>query len=61
MVSFCPLDEEDDRLLPPRHAPPPPPPSRQEVARRAEETECNFVVMFFIVGSIALALSDSVR
>jgi|MDTD01.2.fsa_nt_gb hypothetical protein len=60
MVSYCPLDIEEDQpeRLPPKRVPPPKP---QVSAARREETECNFVVMFFIVGSIALALSDSVK
>ena len=60
MVSYCPLDNEEDQpeRLPPQRVPPPKPPVS---AARREETECNFVVMFFIVGSIALALSDSVK
>lgn len=70
MVGYCPLDELEDpapQPVPrPRVAPSPPPrrvatapPPRRVI--RAEETECNYVVLFFIVGVIVLALSDNVK
>lgn len=73
MVGYCPLDELEDPAPPPPLTPPAPrskaPPPRRMVARaaparrpvRAEETECNYVVMFFIVGVIVLALSDNIK
>jgi hypothetical protein len=67
MVGYCPLDELEDPA-PPQPAPRPrvaPPPRRAAPARRRivrpEETECNYVVMFFIVGVIVLALSDNIK
>lgn len=46
--------------------PPPPPPAPQtpKVQKSlfdGEQTECNYIVMFFILGVIFLAISDSAR
>jgi len=61
MIAYCPLEELE------------PPMRRQEqvVAKKVEskaasmpsleETECNYVVMAFIVGVVLLAVSDSIR
>lgn len=65
MVSFCPLDEEDApvvRRVPvvrPQPKKKPEAPTRVSVGR--EESECNFAVLFFIVASIALMLTDQVK
>ena len=61
MIGYCPLEELE-------------PPVRQQVPVGApkteteakppmglEETECNYVVMAFIVGVLFLAVSDSIR
>jgi hypothetical protein len=60
MIGYCPLEELE-------------PPARQQqpvVSPKAEptkplpgleETECNYVVMAFIVGVLFLAVSDSIR
>jgi hypothetical protein len=59
MIGYCPLEELE-------------PPVRREqavVTEKAEtkpqtgleETECNYVVMAFIVGVLFLAVSDSIR
>ena len=59
MIGYCPLEEVE-------------PPARQQqvvVTPKAEpkpevgpeETECNYVVMAFIVGVLLLAVSDSIR
>jgi hypothetical protein len=60
MIGYCPLEELE-------------PPARQQqpvVTPKAEEdkpmvgleeTECNYVVMAFIVGVLFLAVSDSIR
>ena len=59
MIGYCPLE---DLELPPRKQQPvvqlkaeirPP--------KGLEETECNYVVMAFIVGVLFLAVSDSIR
>jgi hypothetical protein len=61
MIAYCPLEELE------------PPVQRQDyVAVKkvetestsitgVEETECNYVVMAFIVGVVLLAVSDSIR
>lgn len=59
MIGYCPLEELE------------PPVQRQEVVVKPkpeavnslalEETECNYVVMAFIVGVLFLAVSDSIR
>lgn len=56
-LSMCPLEEEV--VVPSRT-----PPRKQEKPLRAvptmeEETECNYVILFFIVGVIVLALLDT--
>ena len=59
MIAYCPLEEVE-------------PPARQQkvveepAAKEAtmvgrEETEMNYVIMAFIVGVVALAISDSIR
>jgi len=66
MVSFCPLDEEDEPVVrrvpivrPQQPKKPEAPTSKVSVGR--EESECNFAVLFFIVASIALMLTDQVK
>jgi hypothetical protein len=60
MIAYCPLEELE------------PPVRQQEVVVEAkaepvkpqvgrEETEMNYVIMAFIVGVVALAVSDSIR
>ena len=71
MISYCPLDE--DFGLPE----PPPPPGQQFRPKfiqkerfqtqqingilDGEDTECNYLVLFFILGVMILAASDAVR
>lgn len=56
MIGYCPIEFDE----------PPPPPVNPVVKRQVvvEEplatTECNYLVMFFIVGVIALAAMDAV-
>jgi hypothetical protein len=64
MVAFCPLDEEEappgvrqDPIV--RAQQKPKQPTTVSVGR--EESECNFAVLFFIVASIALMLTDQVK
>lgn len=64
MVAFCPLDEDDDEPVVRRGPivrPPPPKPDQPRVSVGREESECNFAVLFFIVASIALMLTDQVK
>jgi hypothetical protein len=64
MIGFCPLDEEEPRRVVPRQLPP-----RvirknvpvQSQPTQTEQTECNYAVLFFIVGVVVLALSDNVK
>jgi len=66
MIAYCPLDEEPfERPIPNRVRPTmevvtsrTPPPKHSKVLGR-DNTECNYVVMFFIAGVVALALIDS--
>lgn len=54
---MCPLDEEPPR---PKQQQIKPKPSPERVPTMMEgETECNYVILFFIVGVIVLALMDS--
>lgn len=60
MIGYCPLDEDPiERPRPSQQVPV----SVQEKSKistgREEDTECNYVVMFFIAGVIALAIMDS--
>lgn len=54
MIGYCPIEEE-----------PVAPPAQRWVAvpqkkpTTVEDTECNYVVMFFIVGVLTLALMDT--
>ena len=65
MIGYCPLDEEPIERPSWRQEVSAPPPPR--VVRRRQrtsflgedDTECNYVVMFFIAGAIALAIMDS--
>lgn len=56
MIGYCPIEEE-----------PITPPAQRRVAvpqkkpMTAEDTECNYVVMFFIVGVLTLALMDTLE
>jgi hypothetical protein len=65
MVAFCPLDEEDApvvRRVPTVRAQQQPTPDQPRVVSVGrEESECNFAVLFFIVASIALMLTDQVK
>lgn len=51
MIGYCPLETYE--------APVEPPPRPQGPIE--ETTECNYVVMFFIVGVVALAAMDAVK
>lgn len=56
-LCMCPLDEEPPR---PKQQQIKPKPSPERVPTMMEgETECNYVILFFIVGVIVLALMDS--
>ena len=59
MIGYCPLEE----LEPPVKQEPALVQPKTEVKPKVglEETECNYVVMAFIVGVVFLAVSDSIR
>lgn len=65
MVAFCPLDEEDAPAVPTtttrRRVPIVRPQPTKAVVVGREESECNFAVLFFIVASVALMLTDQVK
>jgi hypothetical protein len=60
MIGYCPLEE----LEPPMRREQPVVTKKPEVKSEPtglEESECNYVVMAFIVGVLFLAVSDSIR
>ena len=60
MIGYCPLED----LEPPVRQQQPAVKPKVEEAKPVvglEETECNYVVMAFIVGVLFLAVSDSIR
>ena len=65
MIGYCPLDE-DPVEIPSRRQEVIPQPrfqkpdkSKRRSVLGEDDTECNYVVMFFIAGVIALAVMDS--
>lgn len=50
MIGYCPLEDDPVVVNP---VPPKPPPMKT-----LEETECNYIVMFFILGVISMAVTD---
>jgi hypothetical protein len=58
MIGYCPLEDLEPPMKQeqPQAAAP-----EQEPVKGLEETECNYVVMAFIVGVLFLAVSDSIR
>ena len=50
MIGYCPLEDEPVVQTP---LPPSPPPIKS-----LEETECNYIIMFFILGVISMAITD---
>lgn len=59
MIGYCPLEEEAPPRIPQMRAPSAKPgPAKQA---RMEDTETNYVVLFFIAGVFALAAMDSMK
>ena len=57
MIGYAPLDPVDEPARAPPVAPPQPRPAQQQ----GNVSECNYLVMFFIVGVLGLALKDMLR
>lgn len=62
MIGYCPLDEiSAEPVVAHREAPtttPVPPTETKQSILGAEDTECNYVIMAFIVGVMLLAAGD---
>ena len=56
MIGYCPLDEETPIRQVIRR-----PPQQQIPKEGTEDTECNYLVMFFILGVIVLSITDNIR
>ena len=56
MIGYCPIEFDEPPPEKPRI-----PVMKKEPVIMDETTECNYVVMFFIVGVIALAAMDAVK
>ena len=56
MISYCPLDEETPMRQVIRRPQPKPAPQPD-----SENTECNYLVMFFILGVLVLSITDNIR
>ena len=58
MIGYCPIEEEPPVRVPQMRAP-----SQRAPARgsRMEDTETNYVVLFFIAGVLALAAMDTIE
>ena len=56
MIGFAPLDDDPP---PPRRPPRVQTKPRNRLLPVKEGTECNYVVLFFVVGVVLLAISDS--
>ena len=60
MIGYCPLDEDPiERPRPSREVSVPVQVKGKNSTGRGEDTECNYVVLFFIAGVIALAIMDT--
>ena len=62
MIGYCPLDEDPIERPRPSREVSVSVPVQERVKNstgRGEDTECNYVVLFFIAGVIALAIMDT--
>lgn len=57
MIGYCPLEDEPVAIQRPIRKVV----ANQKTPSTAEDTECNYVVMFFIVGVLTLALMDTIE
>jgi hypothetical protein len=58
-IAYYPLEPDDVPPPPPDHVKVLPPPQPQMF--KNETTECNYLVLFFVVGVLFLALTDSMK
>ena len=64
MIGYCPLEEERTVARTPPHYKPPPPPPKKPAGSGfldGENTECNYLVLFFILGVFILAGTDAMK
>ena len=59
MIGYCPLEDLEPSMIQQPPAAVVEPKTVKDIG--LEETECNYVVMAFIVGVLFLAVSDSIR
>ena len=59
MIGYCPLDDDPIERPRPSQKVPVTVQERRESPTGGEDTECNYVVLFFIAGVIALAIMDT--
>jgi len=56
MIGYCPIEEEPVAIPRPQRVI-----VNQKKTKTVEDTECNYVVMFFVVGVLTLALMDTLE
>ena len=59
MIGYCPLDEDPIERPRPSREVLVPNQEKHKPSARGEDTECNYVVLFFIAGVITLAIMDT--
>ena len=63
MIGYCPLDDSEALVAPARQQQQQrasPPEKKKFNFLQGEDTECNYLVMFFILGVLVLAATDTV-
>ena len=60
MIGYCSIDDLESPPPKKIETQPPPPPQHKKLFD-GETTECNYLVMAFVLGVLFLALTDSVR
>ena len=62
MISYCPINfDNSPRQVPIQGVERPGPRSRPSPQPPREDTECNYLIMFFVVGVLMLAVSDQIK
>ena len=61
MIGYCPLEDLEPPIKRDKPKVAVPEQKPEPIIEGLEETECNYVVMAFIVGVLFLAVSDSIR